>query len=702
MWYLVLVTFIPLIAAQKTCVPYACHQPGVDYGNSCYLETNTTVSMQLCRSSSAPYCDVDSSNPYPSNCTVAPTPTVTPANPGAACSANSDCISGNCTSSVCVGNSTGASCSTNSNCGVGLYCATSGSCTAQVAIGGDCYLDYQCVNNAGCDKPTFSIGKCKAYYSIDVKSQVQFCVSQGAEAFSRLCTTGVCTLDVPNQNGLGYCAPNAVNVNGFANACSYDTDCVASSGNNATITGECDCGYSVNGSAYCNAFSGDAPSITVLSLYKQHLANTTVLNTCHTLDRFSEDCLIKTLNASDYSSFVTNEYLSEDAPFYQNNDYCSEIILNNEYFNETVSELTCPAWSCAASTYNMSGNCLAYLEGSNSVYLQTCASGASIYGASNQTYCDTGSFYDDIYSTVQCGVMPNITNQAPGSLCYTNSECYSNNCTSKACVGLKEDSKCSQNLDCDSGLYCTPSQLCKPLIGVGQTGCYSDYECVLNAACNIIDASSPGKCQNLFSQAESAIVPCFFTNGNNTLCVSGACKIDDSISMQGHCTKAPTVNSNFPKVCSSDSDCIGTNSNGESFTSTCKCGFNANGYSYCAPFPGDQPTAKFMTTYREISQTNSVDICHTSDRYSPECIQRLAYEKAYNDATAVLQYYNSTSYGDFLNNDKCVQTTVNSYYWNYNPGPTPPTPDPDDHDDTDDDDFGVALGVSALALAAYA
>jgi hypothetical protein len=499
----------------------------------------------------------------------------------------------------------------------------------------------------------------------------------------------VCTQVTPNTNGLGNCTTNAVNVNGLASACLYDTDCVASTGANQTITGVCECGYSVNGSAYCNAFSGDEPSMTVLSLLKTHLANTTALNTCHTLDRFAEDCTSKTLNASAYASLVKNDLLSEDAPVYQDNDYCTEIILNNAYYQETVAELSCPAWSCAASGYNMSSNCLAYLEGSNSVYLATCSSADS---------CNTGAFYSDIFQTVQCAASPNVTGLAPGSACSASSQCYSSNCTSTVCVGSTQGSKCSQNLDCDSGLYCTPSQTCQALIGVGQSGCYSDYECALSASCNIIDASSPGTCQAMFSQSDLAVVPCFYTNGNSTLCASGTCFIDNPVTMQGHCTTAPMLSGSFPKICSSDNDCVGQNSKAETFTSTCKCGFNGLGLSYCTPFPGDSPSAEFLTTYRMISKTNSVDICHTSDRYTPNCLQDLAYSKAYNDATAVIQYFNSMSFGDFLGNDKCVQDTVNTYYWNYNPGPSPPNPpDPDDHDD--DDDFGVLLGMTALVLA---
>lgn len=702
MWS-VLAILLPVTISALSCSSYMCHAPGVDYGNVCYNETGSNVYMQLCREDGLTYCDVDSGSTLPSNCTAPPTTTVDSLYPGALCTANSQCLSGNCTGAVCQGNSTNQACSDHSDCNPGLYCGASNTCVDQVAVGGACFVDYQCVNSAGCDKPNFSAGKCVAYYSVAVKSQVQYCVGESSEAFSRLCSTGVCTLVTPGQNGVGNCSDLSANVN-YTAPCLSDTDCVAKVGTtNQTITGDCQCGYSVSGNAYCNAFSGDPPSVTVLNLYKAHLSNTTALNTCNTLDRFSNDCTSKTLNATAYASLVKNDLLSEDLPAYIDNDYCTQLIINDNYFQETVEDLTCPSWSCAESGYSMATNCLEYLEGKNAVFLTSCSSGLALYGASNTTYCNTGSFYNDIYQTVQCGASPSVIGLTPGSTCYNNTECYSGNCTSKVCVGTKDGKTCTQNQDCDVGLYCTPSQVCSPLIAVGQSGCYSDYECALSASCNIIDATAPGKCQQLFSLTDGVTVPCFYTNGNSTLCASGACIIDDPVTMQGHCTTVPMLKASFPSTCTSNTDCIGQNSKGEVFQGTCKCGFNPSGLSYCTPFPGDAPSAEFLLTYRQISQTNSVDICHTSERFSPSCIQDLAYSKAFNDATAVLQYFNSTSYGDFLNNDKCVQSTVNSYYWNYNPGPTPPQPDPDDHDDTDDDDdFGVTLGVGAVAFAAFA
>lgn len=692
MWALL---FIQIAAAQKDCMAFSCHPPDVNYGTACYEATDSSASMQLCRGSSAPYCNVDMTSSYPSNCTAAPAQAPQLANPGAPCSQNSDCVNAVCANSVCTGNSTGISCSEHSQCNVGLYCASSSTCQPQVSEGGACYIDYQCVNECGCDKPTYSAGKCVAYYSIAQKETVQFCVQQGAEAVSRLCDSGVCTLATPNENGLGYCAPNAANQAGFASQCMYDSDCVATTSDGQSISGVCECGYGIYGYAYCNAFSGDSPSLTLLSLYKAHIANTTALDTCHTLDRFAADCASKTLNSTAANSLVKNSMLVEDAPAYQDNDYCSEVIFNNDYFQISEADLACPSWSCADQSVSMGSNCLVFTEANNSVYLQNCTAQLTQYGA-QETYCDTTAFYSDIYQSIQCTPDANPTNQLPGSACSSNSECYSAVCTSAVCIGKTQGATCSMSQECNVGLYCTRDSVCEALIGVDQSGCYSDYDCFIGGSCNSISSSKAGTCLAMYSLADGAIVPCFNSNGNSTLCASGSCVVDYPQTMTGHCTTAPMLTDSFPKICLTNSDCVGKNSRGETFTGVCKCGFNPYGHSFCTPFAGDSPAADFLTTYRAIVQTNSVDICHTSERYSAACVENLAYSKGSNDALAVLQFYNSTNYGDYQSNDACVKTSVNAYYWSISPTPPTPTPDPDDHDDDDDNAEALMLGILAV------
>jgi hypothetical protein len=654
--------------------------------------------MQLCRSSDAPYCDVDMVSQYPSNCTAAPASTPQLSNPGAACASNSDCINDLCTGSICAGNTTGAKCEEHYQCSVGLYCAADDTCQAQISEGGNCYIDYECVNSCGCDKPTFTVGKCKAYYSVDVKSTVQYCVDQGYEAVSRLCETGVCTLATPNVNGLGYCALNIANQKGFASPCLSDSDCVAESADNQTVTGVCECGFGIYGYAYCNAFSGDSPSQTVLSLTKAHLANTTALTTCHTLDRFSADCVSKTLNATAASTLAKTSVLVEDAPAYQDNDYCTEVIFNNDYFEVTEAELSCPSWSCATEGFNMSDNCMVFAEANNSVYLTECAYDKTWWG-SVETYCNTSSFTSDYFQTVQCLDVSAPSDLLPGNGCSSASQCRSGICKSSVCIGSAQGVTCNANQDCDVGLFCNSTKACAWLYAAGQAGCASDYECAIGASCYVLEPALTGTCLPMFSQADGTVVPCHFANGNSTLCASGACKLDDGLERTGHCTTVPMLVGEFPLICLSNSDCVGRNSKGESFTGVCKCGYNPYGHSYCTPFAGDVPAAEFLATYRAISQNSLADICHTSERYSAVCIENLAYSKGSNDLSAVRAYYNSTAYGDFINNDQCVQNTTNSYYWTYTPGPTPPSPpDPDDHDD--DDDAAVMLllgGILALA-----
>lgn len=694
MWS-VLAILLPASISALSCSTYSCHEPGYDYGSVCYTEHNSSAFMQLCREPGLPYCDVDFGTTAPSNCTTAPVVSVAPQNPGASCTGNSQCKSGICTTSICQGNSANAACSQHSDCNPGLYCGASSTCVAQVAVGGECYIDYQCVNSAGCDKPAYSAGKCVAYYSVPVKSQVQYCVAESSEAYSRLCSTGVCTLTTPNQNGVGTCSDLATSVNYMA-TCNSDTDCVAKVGTtNSTITGDCQCGFGASGNAYCNAFSGDAPSVTVLNLYKAHLSNTTALNTCNTLDRFAGDCASKTLNATALASLVKNSMLSEDLPSYIDNDFCTQLIINNDYYQETIEELSCPSWSCA--TFNMS-QCLIYQEGTNSVFLNVCGSGLQQYGLEDlsTSYCDTSSFNTLMYANVSCEAPPAITGQYPGSTCTTNSNCLSGVCTVNVCSGVAQGATCTTTSDCNLGLYCNSMKVCSSLLTTGSSGCYSDYDCSLSSGCNLA-AGSPGVCVGLFSLKSGAAVTCTSTSGSTNLCETGACAMSNSGSNVGTCTSAPKVSGSFPKICTSSSQCVGTNSEGKTFTSTCQCGFNMYGHSYCGAFPGDEPSSEFLTIYKKISQTNSVTDCHSSNRYSGACIDTLAGKQNLDigsDLASVL-YYNSTSYGAFLNNDKCVKATVNNYYWIENPEPIP-----DNDDSDDDDDFASTLAVVVLAYLA--
>jgi hypothetical protein len=545
--------------------------------------------------------------------------------------------------------------------------------------------------------PLFQVGKCVPYYSVPLKSEVQYCIAQGTEGISRLCSTGVCLLNNTSENGVGTCIDNAVSTE-YEATCDTDEDCTATiATTGTTITGDCQCGFSASGNAYCNAFSGDPPSLTVLSLYKEHLNNTAALATCHTLDRFSEDCLTKTLNATAYTSLVKNELLSEDLPSYMDNDYCTQLIINEDFYQESLSELQCPSWTCAG--FNMT-QCLIYEEGSNSVFLNSCGSGLQMYGGLldiTNSYCDTSSFSSYRYANVSCEALPAASGLYPGSSCSSNSACISGVCTSGICVGLAEGSSCSLTQDCNLGLHCNSTKFCSSLINAGQDGCESDFDCALNSACNLV--SGTGKCVELMSLKKGDAVTCSASNGHSLFCETGTCTITNAVTSAGTCTSAPKLSSGtFPKICGANSDCVGSNSEGETFSSSCDCGYNQFGHSYCQAFPGDEPWAIFLPVYKTVTQTNSVTACHSQNRYSGACLDALAQQKNLdlNDAVSVL-YYNATNYGDFLYNDACVKATVNSYYWGENPTPV----DPDDHDHDDDDDFAYELMASAVLLAYF-
>jgi hypothetical protein len=61
-------------------------------------------------------------------------------------------------------------------------------------------------------------------------------------------------------------------------------------------------------------------------------------------------------------------------------------------------------------------------------------------------------------------------------------------------------------------------------------------------------------------------------------------------------------------------------------------------------------------------------------------------------------YYDFTNYSAYIDNDPCVQTMINAYYWDTEPDPpTPPAPTPERDDD--DYDSGLLWSLRAWSLA---
>lgn len=77
-----------------------------------------------------------------------------------------------------------------------------------------------------------------------------------------------------------------------------------------------------------------------------------------------------------------------------------------------------------------------------------------------------------------------------GWKCCEDSNCLSNNCTEKICIGKNKNDKCDKSGECVAGLYCDDFCIESKKIG---NFCGKDEECAIGSGCNL------GVCTKLFS-----------------------------------------------------------------------------------------------------------------------------------------------------------------------------------------------------------
>ena len=81
--------------------------------------------------------------------------------PGFYCDNITQCLSGECTNSTCIGKKEGDQCSIDEDCHIGLFCNVD-KCSPLVDVGGDCERDVHCKSNAFCHHK-----KCTEYFTLE-------------------------------------------------------------------------------------------------------------------------------------------------------------------------------------------------------------------------------------------------------------------------------------------------------------------------------------------------------------------------------------------------------------------------------------------------------------------------------------------------------------------------------------------------------
>ena len=700
---LLLCVFAVSFCSGSECPRYYCHTGGQNFGDQCMHPVDGNFELEICENShrQSPYCNVQPSFHQPFNCTSKPRPFKDPVYPGEPCVFDSDCVTNMCIRNKCAGGSLGEQCTSHSDCSVGLYCGKESLCRPQKIKGFSCHSDYECDNRLSCNKTMLGDGTCVDYFSIEDGEGVGLCMTWFSEGVSNLCKSGSCQKNFTYvfdgnstgvENGVGVCQEPLTISGNYPKTCTDNLDCIGSNSAYSLQEGTCSCGMGIIGTKYCEAWSGDPPSAKVREILKKHLGDNGIRN-CHTERRFDNFCLSQTLEPPQIFNYTKNKLLAGDTARYQENDDCTEVIFNQDYFKLSANDFECKAYKCVDSPDWQKDVCITYIGGTNTFGLKECP---------GDNYCNSELAEANKWLNVTCEGQKPIEKHFPGESCESSDDCKYGNCQLGECQGVAEGKNCTLNEECNPGLYCDldPSSIyfntvCQKLKGVGEK-CNYEYECVAYATCNTTEPRVPGTCIKYFSVENQGVVPCPVP-GFNYMCQSGTCYSLEGSSV-GKCVPAPKYEE-FPKKCITSNDCAITNVENDKFTGDCQCGYNPGGNSYCMPFLGDEVGKHFLGNVTLYLNSSSMSTCQTTRRHSLTCAQQVADELGINSTYIYLSSLNYTNFAKYIDNDDCVKSIFTSDYWDHVPGPNPgpgpgPGPGPNPPGPNPNDDSSIYLVVS--------
>ncbi|CAG9326014.1 unnamed protein product [Blepharisma stoltei] len=296
----------------------------------------------------------------------------------------------------------------------------------------------------------------------------------------------------------------------------------------------------------------------------------------------------------------------------------------------------------------------------NTYYVQPCQD------SSLECYPDQqhSTSYQFNYTCQETYVPP--VNSYPGEWCKTDDDCapgLSLTCQNGICVGVSNGEYCSWSEQCNPGLRCT-NNTCIPQLQIGESGCTWDYDCVNNAACNIISYSNPSQntCYGFHSfKVHDEVGECY--SGFHTLCQYYYCAQNSD--GKSYCTDLFYTLQGPGSQC--DVNGRGCYSNKDSFFTPpysiegeCDCGLNSEGNSYCEVLPGDAPNQQWLNIFNEWVNSPELLNCNTVKRFDSNCVQTYWSSKQYN----AFVYYNlqSSLYNRLVGIEDCV---LNAFAENY-------------------------------------
>lgn len=282
--------------------------------------------------------------------------------------------------------------------------------------------------------------------------------------------------------------------------------------------------------------------------------------------------------------------------------------------NRLGDGVNCQKYMCKPPNMAFSSNTCVYQSlMDNTNYLQPCPSD------NLNNFCDPA--YPPQGNVTCTPPIPQITQSYPGEICESSEQCLHGSCINQKCSAQNLGQNCQDHDECNPGLRCFNEQ-CVPQISANSTVlCLNDYDCVSNAGCNRT-GSAPGFCVPYFTVPVGGIVgDCDLQDKYSFLCIGGSCAPTGK-DREGMCIIPYTTvtTTKGAKICKSNLDCYGKSpSTNTTYNSTCECGLNGQGNSYCFPNDGDGASSRLRDTYFQFALTGALEQCNTLRRFEPAC-----------------------------------------------------------------------------------
>ena len=251
---------------------------------------------------------------------------------------------------------------------------------------------------------------------------------------------------------------------------------------------------------------------------------------------------------------------------------------------------------------------------------------------------------------------------------YTIDCLHGGTCRNGHCQGKAKGESCTADEHCNKGLYCGSSDECVEMYDVGEAGCRTDFECVPQAGCDIVSGGTSGKCVQMYTGKPGTPVEyCDGEYADHNLCQSGKCWRNNG--RKGICSSF-IRNSQYNKnetetaytcssTCTSEVDPLVE----KSAETSCECGENTDGLSYCQPFPGDKPAREYFEQLARWTASTAIQNCNARNEVGEPTSCMKTWWDPVNYARFNFYKTRLDSWTKVQSNDQCVRQIYTGSYW---------------------------------------